>query len=88
MRSHPRRHQRREPPSHALLNAEQLEQLRSSLKQTPPDKGLWTGPKVADWIAKKTGREKVWPLHRMGLPEKMPLFSSKTSTASHFHPIR
>ncbi|HEY9871843.1 MAG TPA: winged helix-turn-helix domain-containing protein [Candidatus Obscuribacterales bacterium] len=56
-----RRHQRREPPSHALLNAEQLEQLRSSLKQPPPDKGLWTGPKVADWIAKKTGREKVWP---------------------------
>jgi transposase len=44
-----------------LLNAEQLEQLRSSLKQPPPDKGLWTGPKVADWIAKKTGREKVWP---------------------------
>ncbi len=56
-----RRHQRREPPSHALLNREQLEQLRSCLKQPPEDKGLWTGPKVADWIAKKTGREKVWP---------------------------
>jgi hypothetical protein len=54
-----------------LLNQEQLEELRSSLKQPPEDKGIWTGPKVADWIAKKTGREKVWPLHRMGLLEKM-----------------
>jgi transposase len=55
------RHQRREPPSHALLNSEQLEQLRSSLKEPPQDKGLWTGPKVAQWIAQKTGKEKVWP---------------------------
>ncbi len=56
-----RRHQRKASPSHALLNSEQLEQLRSSLKKAPEDKGIWTGPKVADWIAKKTGREKVWP---------------------------
>jgi transposase len=56
-----RRRQRTKLPSHALLNSEQLEELRSSLKQPPPDKGLWTGPKVADWIAKKTAREKVWP---------------------------
>lgn len=55
-----RRRQRTAPPSHALLNQEQLEELRSSLKQPPEDKGIWTGPKVADWIAKKTGREKVW----------------------------
>lgn len=55
-----RRHQPREMPSHALLNTEQLEELRCCLKQAPQDKGLWTGPKVADWIAKKTGREKVW----------------------------
>jgi hypothetical protein len=38
-----------------LLNREQLEELRLSLKQAPEDKGIWTGPKVADWIAKKTG---------------------------------
>lgn len=56
-----RRRQRTVPPSHALLNSEQLQELRSSLKQQPEDKGIWTGPKVADWIAKKTGREKVWP---------------------------
>src|SRR4028119_251874 len=56
-----RRRQRTALPSHALLNREQLEELGSSLKQAPEDKGIWTGPKVADWIAKKTGREKVWP---------------------------
>ena len=56
-----RRRQRAAPPSHALLNSEQLQELRSSLKQQPEDKGIWTGPKVADWIAKRTGREKVWP---------------------------
>ncbi|MDE5115210.1 MAG: helix-turn-helix domain-containing protein, partial [Trichodesmium sp. St15_bin1_1] len=26
-----------------------------------PDGGAWSGPKVADWIAKKTGRDHVWP---------------------------
>jgi transposase len=55
-----RRRQRTDPPSHALLNRGQLEELRCCLKQPPEDKGIWTGPKVADWIAKKTGREKVW----------------------------
>ena len=55
-----RRRQPRELPSHALLNSEQLEELRCCLKQAAQDKGLWNGPKVADWIAKKTGREKVW----------------------------
>ncbi|XWK87162.1 MAG: winged helix-turn-helix domain-containing protein [Phormidium sp.] len=47
-------------PNHALLNAEQLEELRLSLKGESPDKGIWTGPKVAQWIARRTGREKVW----------------------------
>lgn len=77
-----RRRQRISPPSHALLNTEQLEELRSRLKQQPEDKSVWTGPKVADWIAKKTGREKVWPLHRMGLPEEMSLFCSKNTALS------
>ncbi|HEY9794380.1 MAG TPA: winged helix-turn-helix domain-containing protein [Leptolyngbyaceae cyanobacterium] len=55
-----RRRQRIARPPHALLNQEQLEELRCCLKEPPEDKGIWTGPKVADWIAKKTGREKVW----------------------------
>lgn len=51
---------RKKRPNHALLNVEQLEELRLSLKGESPDKGIWTGPKVAQWIARKTGREKVW----------------------------
>lgn len=50
----------RKRPNHALLNAEQLEELKLNLKEESPDKGIWTGPKVARWIAQKTGREKVW----------------------------
>lgn len=44
-----------------LLNGEQLEKLKQALKKAPSDGGLWTGPKVARWIEKETGREKVWP---------------------------
>lgn len=58
---------RKKRPNHALLNPEQLEELHLSLKGESPDKGIWTGPKVAEWIARKTGRKKVWKLHRMGL---------------------
>jgi transposase len=38
-----------------LSAAEQLE-LRQALQQPPPDGGAWTGPKVARWIAAKTGK--------------------------------
>lgn len=44
----------------ALLNAEQIAELSARLKTPPPDQGLWTGPKVAEWIALTTGKEKVW----------------------------
>ena len=50
----------KERPSHALLNSQQLERLRESLKSPPLDKGLWSGPKVAKWIEKETGNSKVW----------------------------
>jgi transposase len=45
--------------AHALLNTLQLEELRLSLARESPGRGLWTGPKVALWIAKKIGRERV-----------------------------
>lgn len=51
---------RKKRPKHELLNVEELEELQLSLKGESPDKGIWTGPKVAEWIARKTGREKVW----------------------------
>ena len=48
--------QRKKP----LLNEKQFLELTVQLKKRPPDKGIWTRPKVARWIEKATGIEKVW----------------------------
>ena len=58
-----RRKTRKFYPSHALLTLEQQEQLRIALKSPPQDQAVWTGPKVAEWIAEKIGRDRVSP-HR------------------------
>jgi transposase len=47
----------------ALLDKTQGERLRTCiLEEKPPDGGLWTGPKIAQWISDTTGK-KVHP-HR------------------------
>ena len=56
-----RRKTRKFYPSHALLTPEQQEQLRIALKSPPQDQANWTGPKVAEWIAKTIGRDRVSP---------------------------
>ncbi len=44
-----------------LLTEEQLQKLSKELESSPSaEDGIWTGPKVARWIEKETGREKVW----------------------------
>jgi transposase len=43
-----------------LLTAEDEAALRDALAEPPTDGGLWTGPKVAAWMARRLGR-KVWP---------------------------
>ena len=44
-----------------LLSKEQIEKLKQELESLPsPEDGIWTGPKVARWIEKETGIEKVW----------------------------
>ncbi|MFN6273976.1 MAG: transposase [Microcystis sp.] len=43
-----------------FLKEEQFQKLKEELKERPADGGIWTGPKVARWIEKETGREKVW----------------------------
>src|SRR3954463_3272701 len=43
-----------------LLGAEDEAALRVALAAPPADGGLWTGPKVATWMAARLGR-KVWP---------------------------
>lgn len=38
------------------LNAKQAQALDAALRAPAPDGGLWTSPKVAAWIKKKTGK--------------------------------
>src|SRR5436190_10964776 len=40
-----------------LLGAEGEAALRAALAEPPADGGLWTGPKVATWMAARLGRE-------------------------------
>jgi len=42
-----------------LLTPEALASLKERLKTPPDDGGLWTGPKVARWLAKFHGRKSV-----------------------------
>lgn len=43
-----------------LLKPEQFQKLALELAERPFDGGIWTGPKVARWIERETGVEKVW----------------------------
>jgi transposase len=56
-----RSRERQPPPPRSLLTEAQQQELRRALQGTAPDGGTWSGPKVARWIAEKTGREWVWP---------------------------
>ncbi len=53
-----RRHNGRAP---TVLKPALLARLRRRLATPPPDGGLWTGPKVAAWMAGVLGLEKVAP---------------------------
>jgi transposase len=61
-----------------LLTPEQLADLAAAVSERPSDGGLWTGAKVAKWIAGKTGRERVpvkrgWVyLRRLDMTWQMP----------------
>ncbi len=46
---------RRNAGAKPLLSADDLEALRERLKTPPDDGGLWSGPKVARWIAARLG---------------------------------
>ena len=60
-----------------LLRGEDEAALRAALAGPPADGGLWTGPKVAAWMAARVGR-KVWPqrgwdyLRRLGHSPQVP----------------
>lgn len=46
---------RRNAGAKPLLSADDLEALRERLKTPPDDGGIWSGPKVAGWIAARRG---------------------------------
>jgi transposase len=54
-----RRHSNPGAKERALLDEEGQAQLREALCGPPPGGGMWSGPKVARWIAQRNGLEKV-----------------------------
>lgn len=60
------------------LSPQQQAALETALGERHEDGGLWNGPKVARWIARKTGRDKVYPqlgwdyLRRLGFSAQHP----------------
>jgi transposase len=60
------------PGGQFLLSPAQQEQLQKALEQDPPDGGLWSGPKVAQWMEQHTGHpvhaQRGWEyVRRLGL---------------------
>lgn len=64
----------------ALLSLEQLEKLTQALELKPSDGGIWTGVKVARWIEKETGIEKVWNQRGWDYLKKSRYSGAKTKT--------
>lgn len=65
------------PGGAGLLDVGQAEGLRAALAGPPPDGGLWTGRKVAAWMAAALGRpvapQRGWEqLRRLGLTPQRP----------------
>jgi transposase len=54
-----RRHANPGARRRALLDEEGQAELREALCGPPPGGGMWSGPKVARWIAQRNGLEKV-----------------------------
>jgi len=54
------RNGKRRPSPRSLLTVEQQQELERLLQEPPAEGGDWSGPKVARWIAEKTGKKHVW----------------------------
>ena len=60
IRAKPRREKKHSGGKIALLSPEQFQKLTHALESKPSDGGIWTGVKVARWIEKETGKQRVW----------------------------
>jgi transposase len=65
------------PGARPLLSQEQQKELDQALDQPPADGGLWSGPKVASWMAEHLGRpvdkRRGWEyLRRLGRSTRVP----------------
>ena len=72
-----RRHDNPGGRDRALLDEEGEARLRRALEGRAPDGGLWSGPKVAAWMAERLGRavggQRGWEhLRRLGYAPKVP----------------
>jgi transposase len=70
-------HRHRNPGATGLLSAAQRAALAAALEQPPADGGVWTGPKVASWMATTLGRpvhpQRGWEmLRRLGWTPQVP----------------
>lgn len=68
---------RENPGGKFLLDEAQRQELAEALEGPAPDGGLWTGPKVAEWIEQRTGEgthpQRGWVyLKRLGYSLKSP----------------
>src|SRR5215212_3710611 len=52
---------RRNGTSPSVLRPDLLDKLKARVRESPPDGGLWTGPKVAAWMAGELGLAAVLP---------------------------
>ena len=80
-RRHDRRHRNPGARERALLDEEGQAELREALEGSPPASvggGMWSGPKVARWIAERNGLEKVHAqrgfeyLRKVGMSPQVP----------------
>ncbi|MGH2478736.1 MAG: winged helix-turn-helix domain-containing protein [Ktedonobacteraceae bacterium] len=72
-----RDHRKNAPGCQALLSPPLQEELREALQHPPEDGGLWSGPKVAQWMQKRLGREvapqRGWDyLQQLGYSTRVP----------------